>query len=1012
MAVAQQNKHPELNAFYNSYNEEFSKQHLKYFNTSLQQLKDFLFAYKKRLEKLNKLNISDLRSYSQLKDFNHSILNQLQNCQDNLNTYTYKNIWEESDKDLLNYIQNQKRYLRVKEAFNGYSINTRTNIPLFLRKISVNTSLILKKRKKRFYNFFRRLFKKELLDLQSYRRRRIPFQSMLKAHFSNGKNETQLELVQYFMEVKSQVLLKVWEFDEALEERLQNSQTEEDNPNVDEIINIQSFEQLLGTLIEKLTEAGKHCQKEIENMFLNSVDKMDQQLKIVDTPDLPLNKFKSSLINQVKESIIDTNDLQLKKWENTHKTLLDDWMVDVEIMYLYFSVLDNFAKLHKRIYLFISQNLNVNIEAIRNYLNESALLISETSGLKELKSTLKAEKHRNNDEFVEKLLSKTIGKLSGNINNDIENFKKQTKLLVSEISEKRGFVKSKNYEKGIKSSEINWLSVQELLQFEAIPRFNASIEEVENFVANHMEKARLKLVALGTVSDFSLESAMIMIDDKKGNIAECKQVVIEGYDRAKLHLEEALEQMDLVKESPLQNLQTAINEFNTNIQKLKNTDNILELNIKIAKIKTIERSKKLRKKLWNFIINFIPETVEFIKKKFFLAKEVVNDLNKKLGVVTEKTQISHELSDFLGKTEKALKKLPFVYQRLFQLRPTDDERFFVGREEELKKLFSGYANWQKDHFITTAIIGEKGNGTTSLIMYFLKQSSPDISIIHHEVTGKIYLEKDFYKLFSKLFKHDGFQSTDEIINYINDLPDKQIIILENLQHLFIKKVKGFICQKMLFDLMTSTSKKIFWIGTYTTYSWQYLEKTLNISSVYINEIHLQRFSDESLEEIILKRNYLSGYQIEFEESKNHQNSKTYQKLKDSEKQSYLKKSFFKELNQMSNGNVSLSQLYWLRSTLGIFDEKIRIKSLNNFDVSFDKDISSSYLFALHAILVHDGLNIQDYAQVFKNPEYICRNDLIPMLEKGLLIKPKEKYNINPIIFRKAVQLLQSHNFIN
>ncbi len=323
-----------------------------------------------------------------------------------------------------------------------------------------------------------------------------------------------------------------------------------------------------------------------------------------------------------------------------------------------------------------------------------------------------------------------------------------------------------------------------------------------------------------------------------------------------------------------------------------------------------------------------------------------------------------------------------------------------------------FENWQNDRFITTAIIGEKGGGISSLILFFLKSIDPNFKVIHKELSVKIHQPEDYYKFFAQAFEQDSFASNDEIIQFINKRKSKSIFIIENMQHMYLKVVKGFGCQKMFFDLITSTWKKMFWIGAYTTHSWEYLEKTLHISSIFTLEIELEKFTDETLEEIIFKRNYLSGYKIEFQVSELNLSSKSLAKLDEKGKQDYLKKTFFKELNQMSNGNVSLAQLYWLRSTHGIEEEVIKIQSLRDFDVSFDKDLPSNYLFALHAILVHDGLVISDYAHVFNSPEYACRNDLTPMLEKGLLIKPKDKYNINPIIFRQVVDMLRSHNFIN
>jgi hypothetical protein len=46
------------------------------------------------------------------------------------------------------------------------------------------------------------------------------------------------------------------------------------------------------------------------------------------------------------------------------------------------------------------------------------------------------------------------------------------------------------------------------------------------------------------------------------------------------------------------------------------------------------------------------------------------------------------------------------------------------------------------------------------------------------------------------------------------------------------------------------------------------------------------------------------------------------------------------------------------------------------------------------------------------PIIACRNLLTPLLEKGLLIKPRSKYNIHPIIFKAMAGYLTGKNFIN
>jgi hypothetical protein len=196
------------------------------------------------------------------------------------------------------------------------------------------------------------------------------------------------------------------------------------------------------------------------------------------------------------------------------------------------------------------------------------------------------------------------------------------------------------------------------------------------------------------------------------------------------------------------------------------------------------------------------------------------------------------------------------------------------------------------------------------------------------------------------------------------------------------------------------------------HSWEYLDKTIHISDYFVREVRLDNMSSENLEQIIFKRNSLSGYKVRFEPPDDLLDSRSFAKMDEAQKQTFLRKRYFLDLATLSNGNVSLAQLYWLRSTREVTEDTISVGSIFEIDLSFVKKLKSEYLFALYAMLVHDGLTLSDYARIFFLSESSCRNILVPMLEKGMLIRPKEKFNINPIIFRQVVSYLRSRNFIS
>lgn len=400
------------------------------------------------------------------------------------------------------------------------------------------------------------------------------------------------------------------------------------------------------------------------------------------------------------------------------------------------------------------------------------------------------------------------------------------------------------------------------------------------------------------------------------------------------------------------------------------------------------------------------------KNSSFLSyiKNKVDELKKLAGVVDEKTPISFKISEFMQEIDTALKKLPQKYRNLYELKPAEDN-FFLNRETELQKLELSYENWVKDRFVTCAIIGEKGSGVTSTINAFLKKI-PTTDTIRVDLNEKIYTDEKYFAFFNTLLKTNKIKNNKELIDFLNNTEDDKIIIIENLHHMFLKKVGGFNSMEMLFELISHTTKKVLWIGVFTPQTWNYLDKTIAISNYFTSEIVIEQLDYETIRDILLKRIDSKSTKIEFIPNKDTLESKSYQNLQESEKQPYLEEKFFKLLHKLSNGNVSLAQLYWIRAISTTDEKGLNVKEIDNFDYSFIKNLSSEALFTLQALILHDGLTINDFAVVMHEPLSECRKTLMPMLERGLLIQPRKKYNINPAIYKPVHDYLSSKNFIH
>ena len=392
-------------------------------------------------------------------------------------------------------------------------------------------------------------------------------------------------------------------------------------------------------------------------------------------------------------------------------------------------------------------------------------------------------------------------------------------------------------------------------------------------------------------------------------------------------------------------------------------------------------------------------------------EEKFKQLKKYVGVVDKKEPISFELSEFMQETENALQKLPSNYRELFEIKAVEHHNLFVGRQKEFERLSSSFADWQKERFVTCALIGEKGGGSTSLLNYFL-HTIEDVEIIRHELHQKIYTENSYITFVNTLLGAKDITSNKELIDFVNNSEQRRIVVLENLQHMFLKRVDGFVSMKMLFELMSYTTKKILWIGTFTPASWNYLDKTISASNYFTSEITLEPLPYEVIKEIILRHEGFGQYEVEYLANEQTQQSKSYKKLSDEKKQEHLQEQLFKLIHKLSNGNISLAKLYWMRAIDGIEENHLRVGEISDLDYSFIKNLSEDYLFTLQTLLLHDGLILQDFSIAVNEPQYTCRNILMPMLEKGLLIQPNKKYNINPVIYKHIYDYLASKNFIH
>jgi len=984
---------------------------IEFFNSHINQqsalVKSYRLLYKKLPETNSRLE-NLMHHVNTQQSFRKKIFTLLEKHQKAFSDAAYGDLIFHIKASFNTWLQDLPETIEIKEASENYIFRAIKNPFIFPKAAFLNAYnkaivIILK-----FRNVIRKMTKRKALDLVVYRYRKVPFHSLLTEYFHNKYLLKSGLIWTALLEQSSSLLIQLWEADEKLDAYNHAVLVDEQYLNFD----FKEISELLDNIVEQQKQAFEIFQQQIFNLGSSVFNNMDDEFSIVDTLYVPFSRYKKNRVDKNAQKLNASTANLLDGWSRSYIALLDDWTLDVEITLLYFSVFDLFNDLQLKIDSFIDTDLSESFKVIEQYLADSRQRIELSQGTKKgLKQILSKERCESGQKLIDKSITSLIEKLTICFTTDFDKFVEKTKALVNKVSETRVYIKARKYNSYVLESEIERISPSELLYFEALPRFEAVAEKIKQFTDLELENARAKLVGVSTVWDFSLESAIFMLDEAKGRPKNAVQGVVEGADRAVAHLKEAETALVNIRQTIDSDFRQGIIHFNEDIQKLKNTDNIFELNLRIARIKAYDKSRQLRQKAIEMIKNLLPVIIHLGKTLYFKFLRKFKAVKVKIGFVENKKYVTFELSEFINETQEALKKLPFVYQRLFELSPTDESRFFVNREKELGYLKQAFVDWQKDRFITVALIGDKGSGITSLLNYFLANNNLSLKTDRATLSEKLNTHQKYLKFFSELFEQKSFDNNQAIIDYLNNSGQSRIVIIENLHHFYLKEVNGFDNLQRLFELMSNTLKKVFWVGAITKNVWNYLDKTIFISNYFTNEVLLSALAPEALEEIITRRNKISGFRLNFIPEAELLENKSFMQLSEEEKQEFLRKNLFKKLSRLSYGNISLAQLYWLRLTREVKENTIDIGYFKEIDFSFIKDLSAQELFVMQTIVLHDGLVLSDFSRVMDMTEADSKNILVPMLEKGLLIKPREKYNINPIIFNPVVNYLQSRNYI-
>lgn len=906
------------------------------------------------------------------------------------------------------YIEDLPRKIVEEQAAERFQINKADSFQLAIRKFFKSSFYQLSKLPQQLINLFRKEKKKI-----PYWSHSIPIRALCHHFFQNELMFDGLVFFEEMQAIKCETLNVIWAIDKDLNkeflEYLDKDKFER-NTFLEHIIDLSKSDRsakMLNNLEHRYTEWKDKLSKEIDILYATYLIAYEK----VGTIELNSTAFSNSKLI-LGEKIANKNFQKIYNgWRNTLFAQIDDFQIDLELYLIKYNAIMHFDLTKKSCNRRIEIAAKDHLDSIKSELDKVIKPLKDQTKSKDLPKQLLEERKRINFKLKQQIIPQNIDKVySQNLPSLIERLEVRIKKQIDLMKDQRIIYAKESYTSPINKSELNHFNPRELVELDLFSKFSSAVKLLKTQVIKQLQHVEDSLNELIGIVDYNIDMAInsaqeIQTEDSNYEIA------LEGLERTLAKSNEISEQLYEIEELISSKLKEGIDSLNKGLLKLTVNENISDLRLRLAKAKAVEKTENYKEKILLKVKNFIPIAFRFARQKFAIGKTIFNSYAKKLGLIEKPRELSAELSDFLAQTGIAIEQLPYVYKRLYSIKATEEEVFFEGREHELKKLNTAFSNWKTGNYSATAIMGEKGSGASSLINFFLKDKEGE-HILRNKLNINYSSKQDFLHFFKVLLKDEQLNSIEDLVDKLNS-GDYSLIILEDMQHFFMKKIQGFEATNLLFELISKTDNKIFWILEYTSFAWNYLEKAVNINLFFKFIVRLEKFSDAQIINVIMKRHRVSGYNLKYAATfLSKADKRKMARLNEKEKEEFLERLFFKSLNKFAQSNISLALLYWLRSTIKIEKNTITIGQLKDINFDFLTNLPQESTFSLHALLLHDSLSIKEHALLFNQSEIRSRLDLMVLEDKGILNSIDNRYKINRLLYRQIVNVLTNKNIIH
>lgn len=693
-----------------------------------------------------------------------------------------------------------------------------------------------------------------------------------------------------------------------------------------------------------------------------------------------------------------------------HRVIRDNWLLSHELHVFYERLRLDSHKLCDRLNKKVHRDLLKQIGNIEAFLEESKQPFTETYNDKKLlNDAVLKERSRINGIFKKEVIpNSTRMMLFQNLPSVTlaleQDFQNSLELVSQKTTVKKDFEATDK----LAERDLSLINPREIIQRQYFGAIRSARETLHRQLVNINNRIQPAIIEISNVHAYTFETAKNNYETGSGSLKETQEAIAEGFERTEAKIEELKAALIEVAKVANANLNVSLNELYEQLLVLNDADNAIEVNLRLAELKARDRTKSY----------YQSALIEFRKNSRLVWVNTLKGFRYLLtfyktteqSLINSTIDIDKSIKQYLNYAKTSFDKLPFIYRLLFRLEPLEDFNFYVPRKKELKELRQAYASWDAGNDDSVLLMGPKGSGLSTLFNYFVQEHLEEIQVNRISPRHNISTQEELMDLLRSVFNQTKFENVEDVAAYLVDCGFKRIVAVDELQRFFLRKIHGFHILDELQKLIRLTDKQVFWVVNLSQMSSQYLKTTSRIHEFFTWNIGMGFLSEGDIKSLILKRHDVSGFKLVFSDDISG-NQKKLKKMAINEKQEYLKGLFFDKLAKASEGSLSLALLQWALAASLIDKQTIHLEKLIEVkDILGGLDNIKTSI--LHALMLHDGLNIKELIEVLRYDSSLVRAHLASMEKDGIIEPINDFIKINPLLHWSGIRLLTKRNLIH